>query len=91
MTPVELVTNHKSTFPCGHCMVKFPVKGDEKAELRTLGHLDDEYENFTRELEMEGKKRMQRNTKVSSTKGLSMVQGRRKSSSAFPRLFSITS
>ena len=88
MTPVELVTNHKSTFPCGHCMVKFPVKGDEKAELRTLGHLDDEYKTL---LEMEGKKRMQRNTKVSSTKGLSMVQGRRKSSSAFPRLFSITS
>ena len=43
------VGNHKSTFPCGHCMVKFPVKGDEKAELRTLGHLDDEYENFIRD------------------------------------------
>ena len=43
------IGNHKSTYPCGHCMAKFPLKGDEKAELRTLGDLDDEHGNFVRD------------------------------------------
>ena len=43
------VGNHKSTYPCGHCLAKFPFNGDEKAELRTLGHLDDCYANFERD------------------------------------------
>ena len=43
------IGNHKSTYPCGHCLAKFPFNGDEKAELRTLGHLDDCHESFVRD------------------------------------------
>ena len=43
------IGNHKSTFPCGHCTAKFHFNGEEKAELRTLGHLDDEHGSFDRD------------------------------------------
>lgn len=43
------VGNHKSTYPCGHCLAKLPFNGDEKAELRDLGHLDDCHGNFVRD------------------------------------------
>ena len=42
------IGNHKRTYPCGHCMAKFPFNGEEKAKLRTLGHLDDEHGKFVR-------------------------------------------
>ena len=40
------IGNHKSTYPCAHCLAKLPFTGGEKAELRTLGHLDDSHDKF---------------------------------------------
>ena len=40
------VGNHKSKYPCPLCKARQPFNGEEEAELRTLGDLDDQHAGF---------------------------------------------
>ena len=42
------IGNHKSKCCCPYCKARLPFDGEEEAELRTLGDLDDQHEGFVK-------------------------------------------